>query len=122
MRSLLRVAQTWGAAQPSQQDHSRREPVARLYAAVNFSVNAAGRSDSRPAKGLDGPSILGFLIAEDVAFAVREQDAEEGETWGIPAVFNFNDFYLLVEKEDKCRALVGFVAGVALHAKRQRQT
>jgi hypothetical protein len=120
MRSLLLCAQTWGLRNRHNGTTLDAEPVVRLYAALNFSVNAAASLGSRTSKGFDGPMILGFLMAKDVAFAVREQDAKEGETWGIPAVFNFGDFYLLVEKEDAHGALVGLVARVALHAKRRQ--
>jgi hypothetical protein len=70
------------------------------------------------AEGRDGPDVLRFLVAEDVALAGGEKDPEEGEAGGIPGVFD-GDLEGLIVEQDSDRTLVGFVAAIAFDAERQ---
>src|SRR5579859_603286 len=65
------------------------------------------------AEGFEGPGVLGFLTAQDVALAIGEENAEKRGARGVPAVFNFEDVQHLAGDSQSHRALVGLVSGVA---------
>src|SRR6266852_1801608 len=86
--------------------------------------NDCGRVPARPgidllyrcAKSFQGPQILGFFAAQDVALAVGQQDAEIGGAGRVPAVLHFGNVEHLLINLHLYRALVAFVPGIALHA------
>lgn len=70
--------------------------------------------DARGPKGFEGPGILGFLAAEDVAVAGAEKHAEISRAGRVPAILDRSHFDHFAVEEHTQGTLVGFVAGVTL--------
>src|SRR5690348_15126936 len=81
-----------------------KQPVKRLYASPNFcSIRLPPGPPGFPApqgsklsrhcaERDEGPHVLSFRVAQDIAVAVGGQDAEIGLARGIPAVLDGGDF------------------------------
>src|SRR6267378_2878396 len=81
----------------------------RLYAARFKGVNAM---TAEAAEAFEGPDLLRFDAAEEVAVAGLRPHAEEGFAGGIPAILNLRDGEKSVAKLQESRRFVGLVSGV----------